>query len=123
MVQDEFDDKAKKVNEKAETVREQVEEKVEQVKQKARTITVPTADVVASEYVRKNQVEISTVLQFVTAVAVVGILINNKRSFKFTKRVIKNMDKNAENLQKVIVELKDAGRTFEFFPGVGVWVD
>lgn len=63
------------------------------------------------------------VVQLITAVAVVGILINNRRSFKFTKMVIKNHDKGMVAMQNLIKELKENGQTFTYYPGVGVWVD
>lgn len=62
------------------------------------------------------------VLQIVTCVAVVGILINNRRSLKFTKKVVQNMDRNMLQTQNTIKTLKEAGKTFEFYPGVGLWV-
>ena len=83
----------------------------------------PTSEELVTEYLKRNRVQIQTALQLVTTVAVVGLLINNKRSLKFSKKIVQNMDKNVIQSQQIIKELKDTGQTFEFFPGVGIWVD
>jgi hypothetical protein len=62
-------------------------------------------------------------LQVVSTVALVGILWTSRRHLKFTKKVIRNMDQNMLSTQETIKALKNAGQTFEFYPGVGLWVD
>lgn len=83
----------------------------------------PPPEELLRDYLTRNRVQIQTALQLVTTVAVVGLLINNKRSLKFSKKIVQNMDKNVIQSQQIIKELKDTGQTFEFFPGVGIWVD
>lgn len=113
---DEYNDTPEKdvneqVKEKAAEVKKQVVDNVTELKAK-----LSTEDQVVN-YCKTNA------LQLITTVAVVGILINNRRSLKFSKRVIKNMDKNMRGAQETIEALRSAGQNFTFYPGVGIYVE
>lgn len=106
-------------------VKEQVTEKVKQAKDTVRD-AVPVEVREQGERVLSVVAEVPNkvdVFKVISTVALVGILINNRRSFKFTKKIVKNMDRNVVSTQEAIKQLKAAGQTFEFFPGVGLWVD
>lgn len=116
------------MNEHDSTTEQGINEKAKQVKEKVAPAAEQVKATVTDLRDRANTPETVLLLkanavQIVTCVAVVGILINNKRSFKFTKKIVKNMDKNMLEAQNTIKALKAAGQTFEFYPGVGVWVE
>ena len=104
---------------------EKANEKVQQVKETVRDTVPPEVREQGEKVITLVQEKTRgvDVLQLVTCVAVVGILINNRRSLKFSKKVFKSIAKDTDNLQKVITDLKNAGKPFTYYPGVGVWVE
>lgn len=94
-----------------------VNEKVDQIKDTIREQGEPIISAVVETH---GKVDLFKVVQ---TVALVGILLTNRKALKLSKHVIKQNDKNIVRTANFIKELKDAGRTFEFFPGVGVWVE
>lgn len=107
---DEFNEQQNGVSEKVKEHTEQLRDNVIEIKSRA-------ADEQVIDFCKANA------LQLITAVATVGILINNRRALKFTKQVVKGMDKNMQGAQEAIKTLKEAGKPFTFYPGVGVWAD
>lgn len=94
-----------------------VNEKVDQIKD---TVREQGEQVLGTLTEAHQKVDLFKVVQ---TVALVGILLSNRKALKLTKHVIKANDKNIVKTASLIKELKNAGQTFEFFPGVGVWVD
>lgn len=94
-----------------------INEKVDQIKGTILEQGEPILNAVVETH---EKVDLFKVVQ---TVALVGILLTNRKMLKLSKHVIKQNDKNIVKTANFIKELKDAGRTFEFFPGVGLWVE
>lgn len=98
-------------------------EKVKKVVNEKVTPVVEQAQAKASNWTADDQQKFNNLLQIITTVAVVGILLNNRRSFKFAKKTVKAMDDNMVGAQQAIHALKEAGQKFTFYPGVGIYID
>lgn len=104
-------------NEQADNVANRVKEHADQLRDNVVELKSKAADQQVVDFCKANA------LQLITAVATVGILLNNRRSLKFTKQVVKSMDKNMRGAQEAIKTLKEAGTPFTFYPGVGIWAE
>ena len=84
-----------------------------------------------------EDVQETRALRIITTVAVVGtfltarkILKTNKAALEVSRRsldlashVFDNHQVGIQQMADIITTAKKAGQTFEYFPGVGVWVD
>lgn len=104
-------------NEQQNPLADKVKEHAEELRNNVVELKSRAADEQILDFCKANA------LQLITAVATVGILVNNRRALKFTKQVVKSMDKNMQGAQEAIKTLKEAGKPFTFYPGVGVWAD
>lgn len=62
-------------------------------------------------------------IRIVIAIGVLGILKNNRKSFKYTKRLIAESKASKEVIRAAIEEARKAGRYAYYYPGIGLWVD
>lgn len=107
--QDSTTDPIETAKEKVGEAKEKVQEVVTELKSKRREVSTDQ--------------DARDALQLITCVAVVGILWTTRRQYKFSKHVVKNMDKQMVFAQNVIKELRSTGTKFTFYPGVGIYVD